>query len=360
MDLADKLSGLDMHLYNAEDGPYQSDSDTEDVLRGHQGPEQPSGGAGGGAGAGGGPKQPGDDTFDEKEGRGPAVARGGGSGADDEWEVVPRHPDWDVVPRHGGEEEDAHRAREPQAPSLNADWVVCEKGRDGEVQMFEGQRVENTNASPTSSEKSASLPGPGESVATRPEIRGPARPDPGTLSQIACDSQPSSSRVLKTQTQIPPPGQALSSLTAPIPAPLRRSYERVRPGNMVRRRAKQSAPDDKAREDQPPHPPQSIPLRIPTSRNARPSRNPNINRPLSPDEKELPFLAPRPAAAAAARASTSQKHGQIAAQLRAQADREQHAALTAEQQRMDDRLERTERAMADWYGLPHGYGPHFY
>ncbi|KIY00590.1 uncharacterized protein Z520_03253 [Fonsecaea multimorphosa CBS 102226] len=294
MDLANRLSGLDMHLYNAEDGPYQSDPTT---------------------------------------------------GADGEWEVVSQHPEWDFIPRGNVQNPRGVPQREAL---LHTGWVACEKGLNGEVHMFESLPAEDRDASSTSTEEgdqtSVSRPRPAE----RDTTRAGARPDARTAWQKTDDST-SGVRVVDSQT--PPSGLS----------PSRQSYERVRPVNKARAHALRLTADDEARGGQKPHAPPSIPIRISTSsgsRIAKPTRNPNINRPLSPDEKELPFLTARPAAAGAGSMSRH-KHCQIAAQLREQAGEEQ-AALRAEQRRMDARLERSERAVTNWYGLPHGQTGHFH
>ena len=55
------------------------------------------------------------------------------------WEFVPREPDWDIINRK--EQREARRATKPEP--IADDWVVCDMGKDGEVEMFEGVRAES-------------------------------------------------------------------------------------------------------------------------------------------------------------------------------------------------------------------------
>ncbi|KIW91827.1 uncharacterized protein Z519_07797 [Cladophialophora bantiana CBS 173.52] len=299
------MSGLDMNLYNAEedDRPYPSDSDQIDI---HGGPPHL-------------PSQVGDETFDVEDEPGAGVENVGAS-TYGEWEVVPQDPDWDMVPHDEGL--DSRQAFKREAP-LKANWVVCEKGRNGEVQMFEVSQSKHTDVSSASTEnsdlKSVSSPDFGEGATTPIGMRVSARPDPEDASQMTRERN-SDTLVLESQT--PPSSQTSSRLGPSNPAPLRRSDERLRPEMKVRSRQLKSTPARAgARKDGSGNAPQSVPTRISTGHIARPNpnHNPNKTRPFSPDEKELPFPAPK-AAAVAAQDSRRQRHCQIADQLRMQAD----------------------------------------
>ncbi|OAP59973.1 hypothetical protein AYL99_04975 [Fonsecaea erecta] len=404
MNLANKLSGLDDNIYNNadEDGlDHRSDSDssyTEQGRRGrhhhhhhrYQGPEQPRRSSSS--------RKHCDNRSIAEKGCAPGVVNAESTRVDDDkWEVVPPDPDFYVIPS-GNNVRDLRAARQPEA-SLNADWVVCEKGRNGEVQMLEGPPPAHDDLASLSSSTSAeereiqkttsvSRPGSGDSDTTQHENRASARPDPkeNASQMTASDSRSGAARrvvvmaAAENQT-LPSPlpfGQAPTNRTQSNQAPLSgRSYERIRPVvNRIPARPVHSttAAGGEARQDQQQsHPPHSAPVRIPTAnRIARPRRNPNFNRPFpAHEEKELPFLAPMMSTAAAAAAAAAvggpeamttimsrqqqHDHRQIAAQLRAQAvvaaaaaasDQEYHhvAAPMAEQHRMDNRLEREEGA----------------
>ncbi|EXJ69021.1 uncharacterized protein A1O5_07956 [Cladophialophora psammophila CBS 110553] len=336
------MSGLDMNLYNAEDdGPCPSDFDKIDAPGG---PPHP-------------PSRLGHETFDVEDEPGAGVENVG-AGSDGEWEVVPQDPDWDMVPHDKALH--SRKTFEREAPP-SADWVVCEKGRNGEVQMFEGSLSKHTDVSSASTEncdqKSVCLAEFHEGATTPTEMRLSAESDPEDASHIARERK---SDPLLLESQTLPSSQASSGLVLSNQAPSRRSYERLRPEKKVRSRQLQSTPARaEARKDGSGNAPQSVPIRISTGHVARPNpnHNPNKNRPFSADEKELPFLAPK-ATPAAAQDSRRQRHRQIADQLRTQADQE-HVALMAGQQRMDERLQRTECALPNRYGLPHEWSPHF-
>ncbi|KIW81080.1 hypothetical protein Z517_04103 [Fonsecaea pedrosoi CBS 271.37] len=384
MDLANKLSGLDMYLYNAEDSPCppQSGLNGGDNVRGHRGSVSSNAHAQG-------PKQPGEDTFDEK--KRPHVSAGGMAigdidvnGADDrerdgegDWEVVPKHPDWDVVGRGG-------KGRERKL-SLKADWVVCEKGRNGKVQMFEGPRVEDgdTALSASSEERARMTDTSLLESTTRPGVRVSAKPSPAHASYILdgdLDSHHARARELEdSHPASSDHGTANVSRVDLVPS--RKSYERTRPGRKIRPPASPSTTlgDEARKHEQELQPALSSPLRVSATRRPKhPAANPTKNRPLPPDEQDLPFLSPSPppppplvpppktVATNKDILGGPHDHEQVPAVSRVLAKGDQDSvALIAAQERLDEKLQqRDQRGIhsrhEEWRDTVPSWPPRFY